>query len=110
LPLFGVFYDIRWTPRFPELAAVLVLGTLSFTIVGVIFSAITANNRLRELMLPLLVFPISLPALMACVHLTTLIFAGEPIGDSFVWFRLLISFDVIFALLGATLLDYVLTA
>jgi hypothetical protein len=52
----------------------------------------------------------ALPALMACVHLTQLIFAGEPVGDSIVWFKLLISFDVIFALLGATLLDYVLTA
>jgi len=107
---FGVFYEVRWMERFPELFAVLVLGTLSFTIVGVIFGAVTANNRLRELMLPLLVFPISLPALMACVELTTLLFSGEPIGDSFVWFKLLISFDVIFALLGATLLDYVLSA
>jgi heme exporter protein B len=110
LPLFGIFYDIRTTERFPALSAVLLLGTLSFTIVGVIFGAITANNRLRELMLPLLVFPISLPALMACVELTRVIFAGDAIGDSFVWFKLLISFDVIFALLGASLLDYVLAA
>ena len=107
---FGVFYEVRWTERFPVLFAVLVLGTLSFSIVGVLFGAVTANNRLRELMLPLLVFPISLPALMACVELTRVIFAGEPIGDSFVWFKLLISFDVIFALLGASLLDYVLAA
>ena len=108
--LFGVFYDVAWTSRFPLLAAVLLLGTLAFTIVGVIFGAVTANNRLRELMLPLLVFPIALPALMASVHLTSLIFAGEPIGESIIWFKLLISFDVIFSLLGATLLDYVLTA
>ncbi|MEZ5366792.1 MAG: heme exporter protein CcmB [Bryobacterales bacterium] len=107
---FGVFYDVRWTDRFPQLFAVLVLGTLSFTIVGVVFGAVTANNRLRELMLPLLVFPIALPALMACVELTRVIFAGEPIGDAFVWFKLLISFDVVFALLGASLLDYVLAA
>lgn len=107
---FGVFYDIPWTKRFPELFAVLLLGTLSFSIVGVLFGAVTANNRLRELMLPLLVFPISLPALMACVELTRVLFAGEPIDDSFVWFKLLISFDVIFALLGASLLDYVLAA
>jgi heme exporter protein B len=107
---FGVFYDIRWAARFPELFAVLVLGTLAFSIVGVLFGAVTANNRLRELMLPLLVFPISLPALMACVQLTTVIFAGDPIADSFIWFKLLISFDVIFSLLGATLLDYVLRA
>ncbi len=107
---FGVFYEVRWTERFPELLVVLLLGTLSFSIVGVVFGAVTANNRLRELMLPLLVFPIALPALMACVELTRVIFAGDALGDSFVWVKLLISFDVIFGLLGATLLDYVLTA
>jgi heme exporter protein B len=110
LPLFGIFYEVRWTNRLPALLGVLALGTLAFAIVGVVFGAVTANNRLRELMLPVLVFPIVLPALMACVQLTSLLFAGEPIGDSFVWVKLLISFDIVFGLLGAMTLDAVLTA
>jgi heme exporter protein B len=74
------------------------------------FGAVTANNRLRELMMPVLVLPMVLPALIACVQLTTLILAGEPIGESFIWMRLLVVFNVIFTLLGATLTDFVLSS
>ena len=110
LPVFGVFYDIPWLGKLDSLLPVLVLGTWSITAVGTIFSAITAGNRLRELMLPLLVFPITLPVLMACVKVTTLIFTGEPLGESIVWLKLLIVFAVIFTLLGAVLLEAVLLA
>lgn len=108
LPIFGVFYDVDWTANFGSLMLIFFFGTWAFTSVGTIFGAITANNRLRELMLPLLVFPITLPALMACVELTTLTLAGEPFGQSIVWLRLLIGFDVIFTSLGAVLLEVVL--
>ncbi len=110
LPVFGVFYDLRWSGRPALLLAVLVLGAWALAAVGSIFGAVTANNRLRELMLPLLVFPLVLPALIACVHLTTLLFGNQELGDSVVWFKLLIVFDLIFSLLGATLIDAVLTA
>jgi heme exporter protein B len=110
LPVFMVFYDVRWPEDFGELLLVFVLGTWALAAVGTMFSAITANNRLRELMLPLLVFPITLPALMACVDLTTLALAGEVPASAEVWWRLLIVFDLIFTLLGAVLLETVLVS
>ena len=110
LPVFGIFYDVAWLDKFGDLLPVLVLGTWGITAVGTIFSAVTAGNRLRELMLPLLVFPITLPVLMACVKLTTLILTGEPIGDSIIWLKLLVAFAVIFTLLGGVLLEAVLLA
>jgi len=110
LPLFAIFYDIRLQDKLGPLLGVLVLGTGAFTVVGVLFGAVTANNRLRELMLPLLVFPMTIPALMAAIELTTLILAGEPLGDALIWFRLLAAFDVIFALLGANLLEFVVSS
>ena len=110
LPVFGVFYDVPWLEKFGALLPVLLLGTWGITAVGTIFSAVTAGNRLRELMLPLLVFPMTLPVLMACVKLTTLIFAGEPIGESMIWIKLLVAFAVIFTLLGGVLLEAVLLA
>ncbi|MDA1313797.1 MAG: heme exporter protein CcmB [Acidobacteria bacterium] len=110
LPLFGVFYAVTWTNDFGMLLLVLVLGSWGFTVIGTLFSAVTANNRLRELMLPLLVFPMTLPALLACVELTSLILLGEPLGDSVAWLKLLFGFDVIFTLLGAVLLEVVLLA
>ena len=108
LPVFGVFYNINWTPRLPLLLLVFFLGTWAFAAVGTIFSAITANHRLRELMLPLLVFPIMVPAMMAAVQLTVLILTGEPIGESLIWLKLLLGVDVIFTLLGGVLLELVL--
>lgn len=110
LPLFGVFYAMDWTRDFPMLLLVLVLGSWGFTVIGTLFSAVTANNRLRELMLPLLVFPMTLPALIACVQLTTVILLGDPMGDSIAWLRLLFGFDIIFTLVGAILLEIVLLA
>jgi heme exporter protein B len=108
LPIFGIFYDVRWTGEFRRLLLIFLLGTWALSAVGTMFSAITANNRLRELMLPLLVFPITLPALMACVELTGLALGAEGFANAEVWWRLLIVFDLVFTLLGATLLESVL--
>jgi heme exporter protein B len=110
LPVFIVFYDLRIAGSFGWFAAVLVLGAWALSATGSVFGAVTAQNRLRELMLPVVVFPLVLPALIACVHLTTLLFAGEPLGDSMIWMKLLVVFNLIFTLLGVTLTDFVLSA
>jgi heme exporter protein B len=108
LPLFGIFYNVRWEVNLGALLLVLVLSTWAFTVVGTMFSALTVSVRLREIMLPLLVFPITVPALLAAVRLTTTIFSEQPLGPEMPWLRLLVGFDVIFTLLGAMLLEEVL--
>ena len=109
LPVFGIFYNVRWTVRIGWLLLVFALGTWGFTVIGTVFSALTVNVRTRELMLPLLVFPITVPALMAAVQLTTVLFAGEPLAPEMVWVRLLVGFDLIFTLLAGALAEFVLT-
>ena len=64
LPVFGVFYNVPWLGIFGQLLPVFVLGTWGLTVIGTVFSALTVNVSLRELMLPLLVFPITVPALI----------------------------------------------
>ncbi len=110
LLVFKVFYDLSWTGSNAWLAIVLVLGGWALAATGSMFGAVTANNRLRELMLPVMVLPLVLPALIACVQLTSLLFSGEAIGESMVWVRLLLVYDLIFTLLGAVLTDFVLGA
>ena len=83
LPIFGIFYDVDWTRSFGSLFLVFVLGTWGLTVVGTMFSAITASNRLRELMLPLLVFPVTLPVMMACVKLILELLISLPIFGIF---------------------------
>ena len=79
------------------------------TVIGTLFSAMTVNLRLRELMLPMLVYPMMIPALMGAIQLSSLLVAGEPVGaDNQIWFRLLVAFDVIFSLLALALVETVL--
>jgi heme exporter protein B len=109
LPVFGVFYDVRWTERFWPLMLVVGLGTWGLTVVGTILSALTVNLRLRELMLPALVYPLLIPGLMAAIQLTTALVAGQPLaGDLLNWLKLLIGFDIIFTALALGLVDTVL--
>jgi len=109
LPVFGVFYNINWTKNLPVLALVLLLASWGISVVGTLFSALTVNLRLRELMLPMLVYPMLIPCLMAAMQLTTPLLAGQPIeGDLLAWFRLLLGFDIIFTALAVLLIDTVL--
>ncbi len=110
LPVFGIFFDVAWLPKIHQLLPVLVLGSWSFAAVGTTFGAVTANNRLRELMLPLLLFPTCLPALVACMSVTWGIFDPSSVTEIGPWVRLLIGFDIIYTLLGILVMDSLLTA
>ena len=106
LPVFVLFYNVPWTAgRFLPMALVLMLGTWALTVIGTLFSALTVNLRLRELMLPTLVYPMMIPALIAAMTVTTNVLAGSPLG---LGIRLLTAFDIIFTLLAVAFVDTVL--
>ena len=109
LPLFGVFYNVRWTSQFWQLMMVIALATWGMTVTGTIFSALTLNIRLREVMLPSLNFPILIPALLGAMQLTSALVAGNPItaaNDS--WLKMLIGFDVMYTAVSVFLVETVL--
>jgi len=109
LPVFGIFYNVRWTAQFPELMGVLVLGTWALTVIGTIFSALTVNIRLREVMLPMLTYPILVPALIGAMQLTAGLVTGKPIsGDQVSWLKMLIGFDVMYTAASLVLVETVL--
>ncbi len=109
LPVFGVFYNVDWTRQPAWLALVLALATWGVTVIGTMFSALTVNLRLRELMLPMLVYPMLIPCLMAAMQLTTALVAGQaPAGDQLAWLRMLVGFDIIFTALSVALVETVL--
>ncbi|HLH40761.1 MAG TPA: heme exporter protein CcmB [Bryobacteraceae bacterium] len=109
IPVFGLFYDVHWAGQFGELALVTLLGTWALTVIGTFFSALTVNLRMRELMLPTLVYPLMIPALMAAMKLTTDLLAGTPINAENVFgLKLLAGFDFIFTLLSLVMIDTVL--
>jgi len=109
LPVFGIFYNVRWTQQFWQLMLVVVLGTWGVTIIGTVFSALTVNIRLREVMLPMLTYPMLLPALLAAMELTGSLVTGAPInGETVTWLKLLIGFDVLFTAAAVTLVEFIL--
>jgi heme exporter protein B len=109
LPVFGVFYNVSWARQFWQLMLVVVLATWGLSVVGTTFSAMTVNLRLRELMLPMLVYPLMIPCLLAAIQLTAALVAGKPIdGDLFLWLRLVIGFDIIYTALASVLVSTVL--
>ncbi|HWB95942.1 MAG TPA: heme exporter protein CcmB [Bryobacteraceae bacterium] len=107
--VFGIFYNVRWYVQFWPLMLVLLMGTWGLTVIGTIFSALTVNIRLRELMLPLLVYPMMIPALMAAMLLSSELVNGQPLTpDNMVWLKMLAGFDVIYTALSLVLVDTVL--
>ncbi len=106
LPVLVLFYNIPWTASMlGPMLLVMALGSWALTVIGTLFSALTVNLRLRELMLPTLVYPMMIPALIAAMTLTTQLLAGDPIGTGL---RFLIAFDIIFTLLAVVFVDTVL--
>ncbi len=109
LPVFGIFYNVHWAGAFFSLLLVIALATWGITVVGAAFSAITVNVRLRELMLPVLLYPILIPLLSAAMELTTALVNGEGLGgDNGAGLRLLVGFDLIFTSLAIYLVEFIL--
>lgn len=109
IPVFSLFYNIRMFDQPWMLLAVNALATWAITVIGATFSALTVNLRLRELMMPVLIYPMLIPPMMAAFQLTTVMLSGNPMTvDDYIWFRLLIGFDIIFTALAVSLVDVVL--
>lgn len=100
LPFFAVFYNIDLLRRPGWLALILLLGTWGLTAVGTIFAAIAANTRLRELMLPVLFLPVSVPLLIGVVEATTVVLGEQPIAEASLWIKLMLGYDLIFTTLA----------
>jgi heme exporter protein B len=107
-PLFIVFYNLHTLGQGWLLLVVMPLGTWALVCNGTFFAALGLRTRNRELLLPLILFPISLPALLGMVQATTAIFTGE--FDPSVWIRLLLAYNLAFTTACLLLFDTVLNA
>jgi heme exporter protein B len=95
LPVFAVLYNMAILPVLPQLLLVLTLGTIGLASTGTVFSAVSAQARLRELLLPLLLLPVLAPVLIASTEATIGVLA-QPSELSLVWLTFLACFDVVF--------------
>jgi heme exporter protein B len=95
VPVMVVLYDAGTTKLF-SLLLVILLGTAGLSAPGTLYAAMTAQIRSRQTLLPLLLFPLIVPALLAAVKATSLIVLGDPMQQSGSWIGLLCAFDAIY--------------
>ena len=97
IPVLVVLYNL--SPDIVWMVPIAFLATLGITTVGTLFSAMAVSTRSREVMLPLLFFPVAIPVLVGAVEASGLAFADGDLGDLAKWLPLLAAFDAIFLVL-----------
>ena len=107
-PLFIIFYNLHALGQGWWMALVLPLGTLALVVNGTFFAALSLRTRNREMLLPLILFPVSIPALLAMVQSTAAILTGE--SDPGLWINMLSGYDIIFLTLCLLLFETILNA
>jgi heme exporter protein B len=104
LPVFAILFNL---PLFGgALIPIVLLGTLGIAAIGTLFSAMAAATRARELLLPILVFPLIVPIVIAAIRLTQDIMA--PTMNEPPWLSLMIVFDIIFLSISMLTFQYVI--
>jgi heme exporter protein B len=105
LPLFVILFNvpIEWFP----LVGFVLMGTIGFSAVGTLLSAVSASTRMRDVMLPVLLFPVLVPLLVASVKITQGALLGLPFSDYQGWFNLLLAYDAIFLVVAYLVFEFV---
>ncbi|CAG0942359.1 hypothetical protein ANRL1_00909 [Anaerolineae bacterium] len=105
LPLFAILNNVAlpWFPLIPYI----ILGTIGFAGMGTLLSAVASSTKMREVMLPILLFPVSVPLLMAAVKLTSSALQERDFSEVSNLFSILVTYDVIFVVVAFLVFEYV---
>jgi heme exporter protein B len=105
LPVYSVLYNINLFQ--PGLLMVILLGSIGYTTVGTLLASMAVQTRTRDVMLPILLFPVVVPILIASVKASGGYLTDAPMTDILPWLNLLIAYDVIFTAIAFMVFDYV---
>jgi len=108
VPMFILFFNYNFLSTLVPLIPVIFLGSIGFVSVGTLFSAMALNTKLREVMLPILLFPIIIPVIVSAVKLSEQVLDGNSILAASFSLKLLVSFDIIFLTACAVIFEYVI--
>jgi heme exporter protein B len=108
IPIALVLYQVPVPDMWLTLLGVILLGTFGFVTLGTFYAAMASRLRAREVLLPLLLFPMLVPVLLASVESTAALLAGDPMGDAPAWIRVLVAFDVIFFVAAVAAFEHVI--
>jgi heme exporter protein B len=90
--LFGITVPATW----PKLIGVIVLGVVGLVVLGTFYASMSSRSRAREVLLPLLLFPMLVPVLLAATTASKALLGSDLMHESGAWIRLLIAYDLVF--------------
>ena len=105
LPLYSFLYNINLFNA--GLAGVILLGSIGYSAAGTLFATMTVQARTRDILLPILLFPVIIPVLVAAVKASSAFLQGNGISEAMPWLNILIVYDVIFVSAAFMLFDFV---
>jgi len=103
-----VFFNLTVWQEIPWLALIFLVGSLGFAAVGTLLSAIAVNTRMREVLLPLILFPVVLPILINAVEATNIVLNGGGYGALRLPLSIMSVFTIVFATISFLLFEHVL--
>lgn len=106
LPGFAFLFNLAVLS--PQLIAITVFTTIGFVAVGTLFSALAVNTKAREMVLPILFFPITVPIIISAVQASKLALAGEPWSELSPWLQIIGTFDIIFLVVSFLVFAFII--
>jgi heme exporter protein B len=108
VPAVALFYNLPILRALQALGLVAVLAAVGLVALGTLFSAMAVNTRMAELLLPMLSLPFFVPVVLASAQASTLLLAGRPFGEALPWLKILVAFDIVFAVACAVAFPHTL--
>jgi len=105
IPLFIFLFDVPFYR--PLQLLVIVLGTVGFASVGTLLSAMAVHTRAREVMLPIILLPVTIPLVLAAVRASRVILEGRAMSEFLPWAGILVAMDIVFLTVAYFTFDYI---
>jgi heme exporter protein B len=105
LPVYSILYNLNLF--IPGLIVVILLGSLGYVTIGTLLSTMAVQTRTRDVLLPILLFPVAIPVLIAAVKASSGILGGLPISEIQPYITLLVAYDLIFLSIAFMVFDFV---
>ena len=105
LPIFSALYNVNLFQ--PGILLVILLGSVGYIALGTLLAAMAVQARTRDVLLPILLFPLVLPVLLSAVNACAGYLSGAPMDQIWLWLNLLIACDVIFVVAAYLVFEYV---
>lgn len=107
-PLYFIFYDLNLKGSLGMLIIIMVIGSVGFILVGTFLAALTSNLRANEALLPVILFPLLMPVLLAAIEATSAVFTGLTLNQYLPWIKLILVYDLVFLIMPFLLFDYLM--